>query len=305
MVPTPAAPAESTPLVSIVIPVWKPKSEWIEAALRSVLDEETCDVEVIVVDDGNDPPVELPIADPRIRLISAPHGGPYAARNAGLRVATGTHVRFIDADDVAIAGSTTRLLELLGDRDDLLAYGATEMCDESLRPTRQITEHLEGDVVAACVLGGFDVFHVSMLFPRAIIDQVGDWDTGFRVSGDWDYVLRALEVAPVVRLDEVVTRYRRNPESVMSSARLDQGFDAHQRVIQRYVQRHEPDVDRGLVRRATGRLCIQTATAHAWRGERGPAARIMMRGFVNTPAAAVDATAQLLWKRLSRAAPTP
>lgn len=292
------------PLVSIVIPVWKPKPEWFEAALRSVLDGEECALEVIVIDDGNDPPVALPVDDSRLSLIAIPHGGPYAARNAGLAVATGTHVRYIDSDDVVVAGSTTRLLDLIGDCDDLIAYGDTEMCDEMLRPTRRFVERLEGDAVSECLLGGFDVFHVSMLFPRAVVARVAEWDTEFRVSGDWDYVLRALEGASVVRLDEVVTRYRRHSSSVMSSARLDRGFEAHQRVIRRYAERHTPNVDRSLVRRAKGRLCIRTATAHAWRGERLPAIRIMSRGLVRTPGAALRASVQLLWKRVTRVDPT-
>lgn len=256
--------------VSLVMPVWRPDAVWFERALRSALDDDAV-TELVVVDDGNDPAVTVPVDDPRVVTVHAPHAGPYAARDVGLSVARGAFVRFVDGDDLTTPGSTTVLLARLGGRLDAIAYGQTLMADQDLRPTRRFSENREGDVVAACVLGDFSVFHVAMLFPRPVVDAAGPWDVGFEVSGDWDFVLRAVEHAPVVRVDEVVTTYRRSPTSVMSSARLDQGVAARERVIRRFRERHPHR--RELADEAQARLLRDRTSALAWRGDRVAAVR--------------------------------
>ena len=218
-------------LVSLVMPVWHPREDWLHEAVASALDEHACDIELIVVDDGNERLMSHLLADvddPRLRVVRREHGGPYAARNAGLAVARGEFVRFADADDVVEPGSTGRLLALAqSGAGELLAYGATMMCDEALNPQRVVTAETEGLVAHECLLGGFEVFLVSIVYPRTVLDRVGPWEErAFSVSGDWDYVLRALEEAPVRRLDEVVTRYRRHPSSVTKSARVTAGAEA-------------------------------------------------------------------------------
>lgn len=70
-------------------------------AVRSVSQQDWPSWECIVVDDGSEPPVSLPVADPRVEVIRRPEsGGPAAARNTGLRAATGRYVAFLDDDDV-------------------------------------------------------------------------------------------------------------------------------------------------------------------------------------------------------------
>ena len=222
------------PLVSLIMPVWRPRPDWLREAVASALDDETS-LELLVVDDGCEEPVESllrGIEDERLKVLRVGHGGPYAARNAGLRAAVGSYVRFVDCDDVIETGSTLRLLELADGRDDVVAYGATMMCDEALEPLRLVTSTLEGDVAPACLLGEFHVYVVSMLFPSAVLARAGEWEEqGFRVSGDWDYVLRAVEHASVRRLDAVVTRYRRHGDSISSSADVAVGAEAGRLVL--------------------------------------------------------------------------
>jgi glycosyltransferase involved in cell wall biosynthesis len=254
-------------LVSLVMPVWRPRSDWLHEAVASALDESACEVELIVVDDGNEQPVAdvlADVADPRLRVLRVEHGGPYAARNAALAIARGDYVRYVDADDVVQAHSTGRLLAESGP-GETMAYGATLMCDEDLRPGRVVTADSEGDVAEECLLGGFEVFVVSILYPRAALDRAGPWEeTAFTVSGDWDYVLRALEQAPVRRLDEVVSLYRRHPASVTKGARVAAGAQAGKLVLDRYFERHPEQRGSALERRAYSNLHIDRARAHAW-----------------------------------------
>lgn len=91
----------NTLTVSVVIPLYN-KGRYIERALSSVLAQTHQPLEIIVVDDGstdNGHEKVLNFNNPKIILIRQENKGPGAARNAGLAVATGKYVSFLDADD--------------------------------------------------------------------------------------------------------------------------------------------------------------------------------------------------------------
>jgi glycosyltransferase involved in cell wall biosynthesis len=87
--------------VSVIIPLYN-KAAYVERALASVAAQTFTDFEVIVVDDGSTdegPKTVADFSDPRVRLIRQDNMGPGAARNRGLREATGELIAFLDADD--------------------------------------------------------------------------------------------------------------------------------------------------------------------------------------------------------------
>ena len=90
-------------LLSIIIPVYKSEAT-LAQCVDSVLKEAPADSEVILVDDGspdNCPQIcdEYAAKDLRVQVIHKQNGGLSSARNAGLDVATGKYVFFIDSDD--------------------------------------------------------------------------------------------------------------------------------------------------------------------------------------------------------------
>src|SRR5215207_400351 len=137
--------SRSAALVSLVMPAWNPDPVWLRQAVASALDQRGCEIELIVVDDGSDAPVEECLAeleDDRMRILRIPHGRVSRARNAAIEVARGAFVRFIDCDDVILPDSTAHLLSLAAD-DTVVAYGATLVCDEELRPLSVIRSGLQ------------------------------------------------------------------------------------------------------------------------------------------------------------------
>ena len=137
----------------MVMPVWRPRPEWLREAVRTALDADV-DLELIVVDDGNPEPVDAlldGVDDPRVVHLRVPHGGVSHARNAGTARATGRFLRYVDADDVTAERSTERLLALA--RDGVIAYEDTLVCDEELRPVKSISSRLQGDVAVRTGMG--------------------------------------------------------------------------------------------------------------------------------------------------------
>ena len=99
--------------LSIIIPHYDLPRELLERCIESIAQPETAavDYEIIVVDDGSPtPPLWVDSAYPtlNIRLITAPHGGPGAARNRGIEEAQGEYIEFVDADDTIIPGPSYR-----------------------------------------------------------------------------------------------------------------------------------------------------------------------------------------------------
>ena len=91
------------PKVSVVIPVYKVE-QYLRRCVDSVLAQTLSDLEIILVDDGS--PDHCPeICDEyaskheNIRVIHKPNGGLASARNAGMKVATGQYLFFLDSDD--------------------------------------------------------------------------------------------------------------------------------------------------------------------------------------------------------------
>ncbi|MDO5447828.1 MAG: glycosyltransferase family A protein [Prevotellaceae bacterium] len=82
---------------SIIIPAYNDKGT-LEECLGSVLSQGFDDMEVIVVDDGSETPVSIE-RSPIVNLIRITHAGLSAARNAGISIAKGDYLLFIDSDD--------------------------------------------------------------------------------------------------------------------------------------------------------------------------------------------------------------
>jgi glycosyltransferase involved in cell wall biosynthesis len=251
----------TSPLVSLIMPVWSPCPEWLREAVAGALNQVGCAIELIVVDDGCDTPVAELLAsvdDPRLQVLRVPHGRVSRARNAGIAAAHGDYFRFIDCDDVIVADSTAHLLGLADGRDLVVAYGATLVCDRELRPYSWIESTLQGDAAERCLLNRFDTTIHSLLFPRRVVDEIGPWEPAIVVSQDWDYALRAFEIAPVRGDTRVATYYRMH--GAMNSRNVAEGIRGYRMVVDRYFERHPEQRSTRLHRRANALFHLFAAT---------------------------------------------
>lgn len=94
---------EQTALISVIVPVYKVE-DYLPKCVDSILNQTYSNLEVILVDDGSpDGCGKLCDAyaerDGRIRVIHKPNGGLSDARNAGIEIAAGEYLAFVDSDD--------------------------------------------------------------------------------------------------------------------------------------------------------------------------------------------------------------
>ncbi|MBQ8784417.1 MAG: glycosyltransferase family 2 protein [Alphaproteobacteria bacterium] len=89
--------------VTVVIPVYNVE-KYLEQCLDSVINQTYKDIEIICINDGStDNSITIlekyALSDNRIKIISQTNQGISAARNAGIKVATGKYITFLDSDD--------------------------------------------------------------------------------------------------------------------------------------------------------------------------------------------------------------
>jgi len=116
------------PKISIIVPVYKVEA-YLARCVGSLRNQTLQDIEIILVDDGSPdgcPRIcdEFAMEDSRIRVVHKENGGLSSARNAGLLVARGEYVGFVDSDDDVDPDMYRRMLEVaLREKTDFV------MCD--------------------------------------------------------------------------------------------------------------------------------------------------------------------------------
>ena len=258
----------SPPTVSLIMPTWRPDPDWLHAAVASALSQRGCELELLVVDDGSPEPVAdllADVRDPRLRVIAVPHGGTSHARNVGFGHSSGAWIRFVDSDDVLPPESTAHLLAIGAGRE-VISYGATAYCDAKLRPLEIVTSDVRGRVAVECLLGGFLVTLPTLLFPRRVVERVGDWDETITVCQDWDFVLRALEHCPVDGDHTVALHYRQHAEGAskgdLGTPKWHLAQEGRRAVVERYFERHPEQRGTKLEARARGVVDLAIARGH-------------------------------------------
>lgn len=90
-------------LISVIVPIYKVQ-DYLDECIESIINQTYSNIEVILVDDGS--PDRCPQMcdewakrDSRIRVVHKKNGGLSSARNAGIDVAKGEYISFVDSDD--------------------------------------------------------------------------------------------------------------------------------------------------------------------------------------------------------------
>lgn len=101
---------------SVIIPMYNAE-EYIEQCIQSVLQEENCGLEILVVDDGSTDKSglivkQIAVQDDRVKYIFQSNHGVSSARNRGLKAATGKWILFIDADDTIADDTIQKIYEI-------------------------------------------------------------------------------------------------------------------------------------------------------------------------------------------------
>lgn len=157
--------------ISIIIPFYNGQ-KYVQECMESILSQRDEGVEIILVDDGSENSV-VEVCDAyaqqyeNITLIHQPHRGVSAARNAGMKIARGEYITFVDCDDVLAENWWSTLQAELQKKCDLLIYNYFCKCEEEALKGYEIDlPEMTGDLSDACMRSQFfwDFIHFKYAF---------------------------------------------------------------------------------------------------------------------------------------------
>lgn len=217
-------PSSKVPLVSVIIPTYN-RSRLLRLAIESVLAQTYPAIEIIVVDDGStdDTAAMLEQYAGRLTYIRQANQGGTAARNAGLRAASGEYLTFLDHDDLMLPTKIERQVQMLNARPEIgLVHCRWHFIDQDGNRLDKIGVLPEGDVLKRLVCGCF-LWSGGPLIRRQCLDKVGLFDEAIW-SSDWDMWMRIAQAGyPFGCVQEPLGSYRILPDSTMSDvARTEQ-----------------------------------------------------------------------------------
>ena len=245
-------------------------ARYVPEAVDSALAQTHAEREIIVVDDGStdDTAERLEPYGARIRYIKQDHGGLAAARNHGLRLATGDYIALLDADDIWKPEKLAIQLEIAQrrPRSGLIAcdgyeFDGDEVLQARLFPGRildllaaspggEAARRVHAELIASPIIA----CPAQTLIPRAVIDRLGPFADGG--AQDYDYCLRIGQRYPITFHHHVLAGWRYRPDSMSGALDMRPLIWALYRlpVLGAHAMRCDDEADRLRIARTIDRV---------------------------------------------------
>ena len=245
---------KKTHLLSVIVPVYNVEA-FLERCVDSILKQTYDYLEVILVDDGSPDGSgaicdQYVTKDSRVRCIHKENGGLSSARNAGLEIATGEYITFVDSDDWIEPDAYEHLLSLMEKHDVQLVcggnydvYSKTEDQKLGVCPKKEEKISAEEMVGRMFMIDGCDSSVCDKIFHRSLLEnfQFPLGKTSEDTAVTYKIVLKAKQVALT---EKPFYYYYHHPGSITTTAVSEKNFDfsEHTAVIYPYIRDHHPSI---------------------------------------------------------------
>jgi GT2 family glycosyltransferase len=202
------------PQISVVMSVFN-AGRFLHEAVISILDQSFTDFEFIIINDGSTDESaaileEYSRKDTRIILRHQSNKGLVDSLNSGCKLARGTYIARMDADDIAIRDRLAIQLGYMEMHPEVgVLGGSVEFIDASskMRHAQKKSSFMNHSDVKHALLDRNVIWHPTVLIRKAVLESVG----GYRKvpdAEDYDLWLRVAEQSQLVNAADVVLRYR-------------------------------------------------------------------------------------------------
>jgi GT2 family glycosyltransferase len=230
------------PEISVIIPTHN-RAALLHEAIQSVLEQQSVDLELIVIDDGStDDTADVAArfrSDGRLRYLQQARQGRSRARNQGAHLASSPYMAFLDSDDRFLPGALAAHSHTLTEaRAPGLAIGGYEIVDERGGHLGERRPSEEGQLTLAGWL--FNCFGLpsSAVVARSWFEQVGGFDPECEMAEDWDLFLRLAHAGcPMAWVTASVCQYRQHPGN--STRSLDLHCRGSLRALEKLFRSHD------------------------------------------------------------------
>ena len=200
------------PTVSVIIPAYNAEP-FVRDTVLSALNQTYTDLEVIVVDDGSKDGTVARLSEfgDRIRVHQQTNSGVSKARNAGVQLARGEWVAFLDADDLWAPNKLERQFAGLvapmvyTNRTNIGARGDIPELQSECTPMEG------GDLFVPLLLRGNFITLTTVMLKKELFERMNGFYSGLNGTEDWDLWLRIAESNPIAYCPEPLAQYRFHP----------------------------------------------------------------------------------------------
>jgi glycosyltransferase involved in cell wall biosynthesis len=225
------------PLVSIVIPAYN-HAEFLDQSINSVLAQDYQFIELIVLDDGSTDNTRdiLSEYDNRVYWESHENMGQALTLNKGWRMAKGSILAYLSADDILYPEAVERCVKVLLDNPRAaLCYPDFDLINPSSDVIRSVSapEYSYDEMVInfKCAPG------VGAFFRQSCYKMAGEWNPELRQHPDYEYWLRLGLYGQFVHLKECLGGFRVHEESQSFRSVSAYRGDEPIRIIKSYLER--------------------------------------------------------------------
>lgn len=209
---------------------------FIEESIRSVVNQDYPNLELIIVDDGSsDGTPELAKQfGSQVTVIRQKNAGPAAARNRGIEAASGELIAFLDADDVWLPGKVSLQVQYLRDHPEVgVVFGRFLRWESqpdgsfsappspiNLDTPLALVPEQSGWVYTALLFD--NVIHIiTAMIRRSVIETVGGLDATLPTGEDYDFWLRVSRQFRAAKFDRTLAYYRMHGASITKVPRKE------------------------------------------------------------------------------------
>ena len=226
----------------MIIPTYN-RASLITSAIKSVIYQTYQDYEIIVIDDGStdDTPEVLAAYCNKLQYVRLPHSGnPATARNAGLSIAVGEYVAFLDSDDEWLPNKLERQVQILNSNPEIglicsnalvRNHGREELGNLYLHPDQGFS----GSVLPKLLEQNF-IIASSAVIRRDILEKTGSFCELSELIAieDYDLWLRIASLSNIHFIPEALAIYTKHSGSNLRSTRkLSQHWQGHLIILRR------------------------------------------------------------------------
>ncbi|MBV7410708.1 glycosyltransferase family 2 protein [Maritimibacter sp. DP1N21-5] len=224
--------------ISVVMAAYNSQAT-IGEAIESFLAQDHPEKELIVIDGASQDDTRSIVegfSSPAIRFLSERDKGIYDALNKGIALAEGDVVGLLHTDDLfARKNVLSRVAEALGSGEVDGAYGDLEYVARD-RPSSVIRYWRAGAYSRDLLRKGWMPPHPTLFLRSGVFEKHGNYDVSFRISADYEAILRWLTKAELqlAYIPEVLVRMRVGGESNRSLGRIIRKSREDLRAIRRH-----------------------------------------------------------------------
>jgi GT2 family glycosyltransferase len=210
-------PLRDEPSVSVVIPTWQ-RRDLVVRAVSSVLSQPIDNLDVIVIDDGSTDGTEAALAgmDSRITYRWQPQRGVSAARNAGIALARGAIVAFLDSDDRWLRNHLTVVIEVLRRHPEAVLCTTAPRFHTGGR--QAVGEAEVGDALPSLFVENIVGHPSGVAVRRQALLAVGGFEERLPVMEGWELWLRLAALGPFAFLRRRTLIYQATQRSLSERA---------------------------------------------------------------------------------------